>query len=126
MADKPKREVAVSFLKLASSGKVSEAFEKYVHRQSFRHHNPHFRGDAASLRTAMMEANTKFPDTTLEILRVFESDEEVAVHSRVIHSPKGPEISVVHIFGFQRDRITELWDLGIQAAKDSPNENGLF
>ena len=51
------KEIATSFLKLAASGKVSEAFEKYVSRQDFRHHNPHFPGDANSLKAAMMEAH---------------------------------------------------------------------
>ena len=126
MPEKPKRDVALSFLSLASSGRVSEAFEKHVARNGFRHHNPHFRGDAASLKAAMMEANTKFSNTALEVLRVFESDDEIAVHSRVSHGPNEADIAVVHIFRFERDRIVELWDIGIQAPKDSPNQNGMF
>ena len=126
MPDRSKRDVALSFLKLAASGKVSEAFEKYTVRGGFLHHNPYFRGDADSLKKGMMDAHMKFPNTTLEVLRVFESDDEIAVHSRVVHGPGQPEISVVHIFGFNRDRIAELWDVGIQAPPDSPNQNGLF
>jgi len=126
MPERAKRDVALSFLKLAASGKVSEAFEKYVVREGFRHHNPYFRGDAKSLKAGMMEAHNKFPNTTLEVQRVFESEDCIAVHSRVVHAPDQPEIAVVHIFGFERDRIAELWDIGIQAPKDSPNDNGLF
>jgi hypothetical protein len=33
-----KKEMAISFLRLASSGNVREAYEKYVH-PDFRHHN---------------------------------------------------------------------------------------
>jgi predicted SnoaL-like aldol condensation-catalyzing enzyme len=126
MPDKPIRDQALSFLKLAASGKVSEAFEKYVSRQDFRHHNPYFAGDAQSLKKGMMEAHTKFPDTRLEVQYVFESEDRIAVHSRVVHAPDQPEITVVHIFRFERDRIAEMWDIGIQAPPDSPNENGLF
>ena len=126
MPERAKRDVALSFLKLAASGKVSEAFEKYVAREGFRHHNPYFRGDAKSLKAGMMEAHAKFPNTTLEVQRVFESEDCIAVHPRVVHAPDQPEIAVVHIFGFERDRIAELWDIGIQAPKDSPNDNGLF
>jgi len=126
MPERPKRDVALSFVKLAASGKVSEAFEKYIVRSGFRHHNPYFAGDADSLKQGMMEAHTKFPHTTLEVQRVFESEDEIAVHSRVSHGPNEPDISVVHIFGFNKDRIAELWDVGIQAFKDSPNKNGLF
>src|SRR5712664_4388564 len=112
-----KRQTALAFLKLAASGKVSEAFQKYLSRD-FRHHNPYFRGDANSLKAGMMEAHQKFPNTTLEVQHVFEADDLVAVHSRVRHSPETPEIAVVHIFRFEGDRIVEMWDIGQEAPKD--------
>ena len=74
----------------------------------------------------MMEAHQKFPNTTLEVKHVFEEDDLVAVHSRVTHSADTPEIAVVHIFRFEKGRIAELWDVGMEAPKDSPNENGMF
>ena len=121
------KDIATSFLKLAATGKVSEAFEKYVSKQEFRHHNPHFPGDAKSLKAAMMEAHRKFPETTIEVQRVLEGDGLVGVHSRVQHSEKTPAIAVVHIFRFdERNRVAELWDVAMEAPKDSPNENGMF
>ena len=121
------KDISTSFLKLAASGKVSEAFEKYVSRQDFRHHNPYFPGDAKSLRAAMMEAHKKFPKTTLEVHRVLEGDGLVAVHSRVQHSKDTLTIAAVHIFRFdERNRIAELWDVAMEAPQDSPNENGMF
>ena len=120
-----KRETAITFLKLAASGKVSEAFQKYL-SANFRHHNPYFRGDAQSLKAGMMEAHQKFPNTTLEVQRVFDEGDLVAVHSRVLHGPGEPEIAVVHIFRFEDRRIAEMWDVGMQAPPDSPNENGMF
>lgn len=74
----------------------------------------------------MAEAAAKFPDTTLEVQHIFEEGELVAVHSRVQPGPDEPEISVVHIFRFEGDRIVELWDVGHQQPKDSPNEYGMF
>lgn len=75
----------------------------------------------------MMEAHQKFPNTTLEVHHIFEDEDRVAVHSRVQHSADTPEIAVVHIFRFNAQRrIAELWDVGIEAPKDSPNQNGLF
>ncbi len=120
-----KREIAISFLKLASSGRLDEAYANHI-GANFRHHNPYFRGDAESLKAGMAEAHQKFPNTTLDVQRVFESDDLVAVHSRVRHSPDTPEIAVVHIFRFEGDRIVEMWDIGQEAPKDSPNENGMF
>jgi predicted SnoaL-like aldol condensation-catalyzing enzyme len=119
-----RKQAAISFLKLASSGKLDEAYSNVS--QNFRHHNPYFRGDAESLKAGMAEAHQKFPDTTLEVQHVFEADDLVAVHSRVRHSPDTPEIAVVHIFRFEGDRIVEMWDVGQEAPKDSPNENGMF
>ncbi len=59
---------AVSFLKLAASGNVSEAYANYI-SPTFRHHNPYFAGDAESLKKGMAEAAAKFPNTMLEGLR---------------------------------------------------------
>ena len=120
-----RKEAAVSFLKLAASGKVDEAYTNYI-GPNFRHHNPYFPGDAESLKAGMAEAHAKFPDTTLEVQHVFEEDDLVAVHSRVQHAPDTPAIAVVHIFRFEGDRIVELWDIGQEEPKDSPNENGMF
>ena len=120
-----RKQIATSFLKLAASGKLDEAYNNYI-GANFRHHNPYFRGDAESLKAGMAEAHTKFPNTTLEVQRVFETDDLVAVHSRVRHSPDTPEIAVVHIVRFEGDRIVEMWDIGQEAPKDSPNENGMF
>ena len=49
-----KKDIAISFLKLAASGKAPEAYEKYVHK-NFRHHNPYFKGDAQSLMDQVLE-----------------------------------------------------------------------
>ncbi|HMH42388.1 MAG TPA: nuclear transport factor 2 family protein [Pyrinomonadaceae bacterium] len=119
------KQIATTFLKLAASGKVSEAFAQYI-SADFRHHNPYFPGDAKSLKAGMMEAHQKFPSTTLEVQHTFAEDDLVAVHSRVRHSADTPEIAVVHIFRFENRRIAEMWDIGIEAPKNSPNDNGLF
>jgi len=116
---------AVSFLKLAASGKLDEAYDNFI-SPTFHHHNPYFAGDAASLKKGMAEAAAKFPDTTLEVQHIFEEGELVAVHSRVQHGLNEPEISVVHIFRFEGDRIAELWDVGQAAPADSPNKYGMF
>lgn len=59
---------AVSFLQLASSGKVREAFEKYI-GNGFRHHNPFFEGSAGALQAGMEENARQSPDKVFTILR---------------------------------------------------------
>ena len=118
------KQIAISFLQNASAGKLDEAYRHVS--PSFRHHNPYFAGDAKSLKAGMAEAHEKFPSTTLAVQHVFEEGNLVAVHSRVRHSAETPEIAVVHIMRFEGDRIAEMWDVGMEAPKDSPNENGMF
>jgi predicted SnoaL-like aldol condensation-catalyzing enzyme len=116
---------AESFLKLAASGKLDEAYDNYI-APNFRHHNPYFAGDAESLKAGVAEAAAKFPHTSLDIQHVFEEGDTVAVHSRVRHSADTPEIAVVHIMRFEGGKIAEMWDVGMEAPKDSPNLDGLF
>lgn len=120
-----RKQAAISFLKLAASGNVNDAYGNYV-STNFRHHNPYFPGDAESLKAGMAEAAAKFPNTTLEVQHAWEEGDLVAVHSRVQHEPSQPQIAVVHIFRFEDDRIAELWDVGQEAPANSPNENGMF
>ena len=119
-----KKEIATRFLQLAATGKLDEAYGKVS--RNFAHHNPYFRGDAESLKAGMAEAHQQFPNTTLEVQHAWEDGDMVAIHSRVSHAADQPDISVVHMFRFEGDRIAELWDVGMEAQKDSPNENGLF
>ena len=119
-----KKEIATRFLQLAATGKLDEAYVKVS--QNFVHHNPYFRGDAESLKAGMAEAHQQFPNTTLEVQHAWEDGDMVAIHSRVSHAPDQPDISVVHMFRFEGDRIAELWDVGMEAPKESPNDNGLF
>jgi len=124
MADSNKN-AAVSFLKMAASGKVQEAYSKFV-GAGFRHHNPFFEGSAESLQ-AGMEANAlQNPDKVLEVKRVIADGELVAVHSHVQQKPGDPGAAVVHIFRFENGRIVELWDLGQPVPEESPNQFGLF
>ena len=119
------REIAVSFLKLAASGKVREAYEKYVD-QNFRHHNPFFRGDRESLMLAMEENAAKNPNKKIEIKLVLEDRDLVATYSRVQQNPEDLGGAVAHIFRIKEDRIVEMWDIGQAVPKDSLNENGMF
>jgi predicted SnoaL-like aldol condensation-catalyzing enzyme len=125
MVQTPQREAAVSFLRLASSGKVREAFDRYV-ASDFRHHNPHFAGDARSLAAGMVANATQNPDKVLEIQRVLEDGDLVAVHSGVRLKPDTPVVAVVHIFRFEERRIAEMWDIGQPEPGASPNQNGMF
>jgi predicted SnoaL-like aldol condensation-catalyzing enzyme len=124
MTDIANRDLAISFLKNAASGKLDEAYS--LAASNFRHHNAYFPGDTESLKAGMADAHKQFPNTKIDVQRAIAEGDLVAVHSRVQHARDKPAIAVVHIFRFEGDKIAELWDVGMEVPKDSPNENGVF
>jgi predicted SnoaL-like aldol condensation-catalyzing enzyme len=120
-----KKDAAVAFLKLASSGDVREAYDKFV-GEGFRHHNPYFEGSADSLQAGMEENARQNPDKALEVKRVIAEGDLVVVHAHVRHKPDDLGAALVHIFRFENDRIVELWDLGQPVLEESPNQYGMF
>jgi predicted SnoaL-like aldol condensation-catalyzing enzyme len=118
-----KKDIATSFLELASSGKVREAFDQYVHL-NFTHHLVFFKGDRESFLKAMEENAREFPDKTYETIHALEDGDLVAVHGKVTLAPK--VFGVIHIFRFEGHKIIESWEASQEELKDSPNENGLF
>jgi predicted SnoaL-like aldol condensation-catalyzing enzyme len=118
------KDRAVLFLTNAATGRLDEAYT--LVSPNFRHHNPHFKGDADSLKAGMADAHKQFPNTKIDVQRAIAEGDLVAVHSRVQHAPERPAIAVVHIFRFEGEKIAELWDVGMEVPKDSPNENGAF
>jgi len=119
------KNAAVSFLELASSGNVSEAYLKYV-GQGFKHHNPFFEGTADALQAGMIANAQENPDKVFEVKRVIAEDDFVVTHSQVQQKPGDLGAAVVHIFRFENGKIVELWDLGQPVPEKSPNENGMF
>lgn len=125
MTDPRLKDAAIQFLKLAASGKVQQAFERYA-APNFIHHNPYFRGDAASLKQAMQENANQNPDKELDVRRALQEGQEVAVLSHVRHRRGEIGAAVSHIFRFEGGRIVELWDVGQEIPADSVNEHGMF
>lgn len=125
MADDVLKKAAIDFMTLVAQGKVSEAYECHV-AAGFRHHNPNFPGDAASLKKAMQDNADRNPDKVLEIQRTLREGDLVAIFSRVRQTPDDLDGALVHIFRFENDRIAELWDIGQAVPANMANENGMF
>jgi predicted SnoaL-like aldol condensation-catalyzing enzyme len=119
------KEAVVSFLKMASSGDVREAYSKFV-GPGFKHHNPYFEGSAETLMVAMEENARENPNKTLDVKRAIAEGDLVAVHSHVRLKPDDRGGAVVHLFRFEEGRIVELWDLGQEVPEQSPNQYGMF
>jgi predicted SnoaL-like aldol condensation-catalyzing enzyme len=119
------KESAVSFLEMAASGNVSEAYSKFV-GAGFRHHNPFFEGTAKALQAGMQENARQNPNKVFEVKRVIAEGDLVVTHSHVRQTPEALGAAVVHIFRFENEKIVELWDLGQPIQDASVNKNGMF
>ena len=119
------KTAAIHFLELTAAGKVSEAFDLYI-SADFRHHNLSFKGDAASLKSAMLESAAYLPEKKLEIQFAVQEENRVAVYSKVTISHGAPGVALVHFFRFEDNKITELWDLAQAPPDEIVNEYGLF
>ncbi len=119
------KEAAVSFLKLATGGKVRDAYAQYV-GSGFRHHNPYFEGSAEALMAGMEENTRQNPDKILDVKRAIAEGNFVVIHSHIRMKPGDLGLAVVHIFRFEQGRIVELWDFGQPVPEQSPNANGMF
>lgn len=119
------KERAVQFLKLASSGKVDEAYDQFV-VPTGKHHSPHFAAGFVALKAGMKENYKQFPDKQFDIKHVVADEDMVAVHSHVILKPGDPGVATMHLFRFVDVKIVELWDFSQPVRAESPNADGLF
>jgi len=118
-----RKDIAVRFLQLVVSGRIAEAYDRYVDMQG-KHHNPHFPAGFPALKKAMIENHVQFPDKQLIIKNVIGDGELVAVHSRVALRQGENDMVIVHLYRFRNDKIVELWDCGMPVPADSPNTDG--
>ena len=118
-------DIATSFLRMCARGEVRDAYDRYV-SQDFVHHNAWFAGDRESLLRAMEESAAKEPNKSFEVRQVIDGGDKVAVLSHLKRADAGLGYAVVHIARIVDGKIVELWDLGQEIPKDSPNELGMF
>lgn len=120
------KEMAIAFLQQVAVGDIKAAYEKFI-APHFIHHNQYFKGDRQSLLEAMEEAHKMSPNKALDVKQAYEEGDNVIIHSRVIRqNPNDADIVVIHIFRFENHQVVELWDVGQEIIKNSPNKNGLF
>jgi predicted SnoaL-like aldol condensation-catalyzing enzyme len=120
-----RKEAATEFLRLIVSGRIDEAYRKYVDMNG-KHHNPFFPAGFPALQKAMEDDHTVHPNKKLSMQHVVCDGDYVVIHSHIVMHPGEPDYSVVHIYRFENDKIVELWDCGQLVPPDSPNKDGAF
>ncbi len=125
MSTRSHKDIAIDFLKQASSGNVKAAYRLYI-SANFRHHNPYFQGDADTLMKAMEENAVTNPHKAIDIHHALEDGDLVAIHARVRLKPGDLGVATFHLFRFEDDHIVELWDVGQPVPENSSNENEMF
>lgn len=118
-------DIVTTFLKMCAAGEVRAAYARFV-APEFVHHNPWFASDRQSLLEAMEEASVSEPNRSFEPRQVVDGGDRVAVLSHLRRADGVTEYAVVHIARLRDGKIVELWDLGQDVPKDSPNALGMF
>ncbi len=119
------KKIAVDFLQMVVSGRIDEAYKKYVDMDG-KHHNPYFAAGLTELQKAMKENDAQFPDKKHTVKHALADGDLVAVHGHLVMKAGEPGMIVVHLFRFQGGKIVEFWDCGQVLAADSPNKDGAF
>ena len=122
---KSNADKAIDFLALCTAGQVRKAYSEYV-SDDFRHHNAYFPSDRESLLRGMEESAKAEPNKSFTVKQVIESGDRVATLSHLRRENADVDIAVVHILRFENGKIAEMWDVGQQIPKDSPNTLGMF
>ena len=125
MATDSKTDIAVDFLALCACGKVRQAYDRYV-AESFQHHNAYFPGDRGSLLAAMEQSAQSEPNKSFTVRQTIESPDRVAVLSHLRREHVDLEYAAVHMLRFEDGKIVEMWDVGQEIPRDSPNKLGMF
>ena len=121
-----RKRAAIAFLRAAAAGHDVRGAAARLFSPGAKHHNAYFPAGMDALLSAIEAAAKANPRTRIEVQRAIADGPFVAVHSKVVHRPGTPPIAVVHLFRFARDRVVELWDVGMPLPKRSPNRDGAF
>ena len=119
------RDIASEFLRMCARGEVREAYARFV-SDDFVHHNAWFAGNRESLLVAMEQSAAAEPNKSFEVRQVIDGGDRIAVLSHLKRASVDVEYAVIHIARIEGGRIVELWDVGQEIPKDSPNANGMF
>ena len=125
MTARSRTDIATEFLAMCANGQVQEAYDRHV-AADFRHHNAWFPADRQSLLDGMAQSAKPEPNKSFSVMQAIVSADRVASLSQLRRAQADADFAVVHILRFEGDKVVEMWDVGQEIPKDSPNTLGMF
>ena len=132
--NKLRKEIAVEFFNLISSGRPKDGLRFFA--PECKTHNPYTVGGMKELIDAMIAVQKQgsqgiikgsMADFKLIIRQVLAEGDLVAVHTQVSGSnPSAGGLRQVHIFRFIEDKIVEYWDITQMIPENMPNAAEAF
>lgn len=120
-----RKELVAKLLESCARGNPDALFMEHM-SSDCKHHNIFFKGDIKSLVSAIKENAKAMPHISVNIKRIIEDGDLVAVHSHIQASPEALGSATMHIFKFENNKIVEMWDFGQEIPEEIVNENGMF
>ncbi|MBT31372.1 MAG: polyketide cyclase [Thalassobius sp.] len=112
---------AIEFLELIIKGEIDEAFEGFVN-YSGKHHNTYFKAGFESLKYAMKQNHSIFPDKQFEIKLATAEGELVSILAKLAFENKAFIAS--YYFKFEENKILEMWDIVQEIPQNIINNDG--
>lgn len=119
------KDIVSDFLQLVISGKVQEAYAKYIDMEG-KHHNVFNPTGFLALQKGMEENNDQAPNKQFIIKHIVEEWDIVVTHSHLIFNPGELWMIAMHIFRLHDGKIAEMRDCGQAIPENSPNSDGAF
>lgn len=119
------KKVVVDFYDQIFNQKDFSKASKYLGKR-YTEHNPNSVDGPKGLKEFIEFIQTKFPNASSEIKRVFADGDYVIIHVHVIREPGTRGRAIFDLFKLDNGKIVEHWDAVQEIPEVSANSNGMF
>ncbi|MEG1875642.1 MAG: ester cyclase [Angelakisella sp.] len=120
-----KADIIQSFYKEVFNEHNAQAAEKYIVK-NYIQHNPGLGQGRKCFIEAFAEKFRQVPSFRLDIVRIIEQGDMVAVHLHAIGEPGISEAAVVDFYRFEGEMIAEHWDVLMPIPSKLIGNNNIF
>ena len=102
-----------------------DVVEKHVGKQ-YTQHNPTVGDGIVGLKAFFEWRNKEFPESYIDLKRVFAEGDYVVCHVHSLRVPGKHEYAAIDIFRLEDGKICEHWDVFQEIPEKAANPNGMF